>query len=395
MKLNSFYKMNNVIKDYAWGSRDSLRTLFNIENIENTAQAELWMGAHPNGCSIIKSNNNDVLLSDFIKRDMSLVLGSKTALEFNGLPFLFKVLAADSALSIQIHPNKEQAEKGFSYENSKGINLNAYDRNYKDKNHKPELVFALTDFKAMNGFRPINEIITHFTRLNCKTVNPFLDELILLNNEDGLKEFVVSIMNLSGADKKILLESLFSCMQDYDEYELIKELSLQYPSDIGVVFLLLLNVLTLEPGSAMYIEAGTPHAYIRGTALEIMANSDNVLRAGLTPKHVDIDEISTKANFKSVVCSSLKIDPLTLAEGHESYPIVVDDFKFDIFKTIVNRNIDCTSAEILFCIDGELELYNDETQDKLKIKKGESVFIPASTNHYRILHGQFFARAYN
>ena len=149
----SFYLMKNEIKNYEWGSITSIQDLFEIDNSEAKPQAEIWMGSHENGSSFIKTDNKEQSLREFIKTNPKEILGERTSKSFNEqLPYLFKVLAAQKALSIQVHPSKESAEQGYHKEELKGIKLDDYYRNYKDPNHKPELVYALTDFEALNGF---------------------------------------------------------------------------------------------------------------------------------------------------------------------------------------------------------------------------------------------------
>lgn len=161
-KHTMFFLMNNVIQNYAWGSTTSVNQLFGIENPTGEPQAEVWMGAHPNGCSVVMVNGEETKLSSLIAQDMNAFLSEEVANRFGELPYLFKVLAAEKALSIQVHPNKQQAELGFALEEKQDIPLTAANRNYKDPNHKPELVYALTEYQAMNGFRPTSEIISFF-----------------------------------------------------------------------------------------------------------------------------------------------------------------------------------------------------------------------------------------
>ncbi len=272
----NLYKLDNVIKNYDWGSLVAMNELFGIENPSNEPQAEIWMGSHPNGCSKIAENGE--LLSDLIKKDPVAVLGEYTVHRFGHLPYLFKVLAADKALSVQVHPCREKAQLGYLKENDLGIELGASNRNYRDDNHKPELVYALTFYKAMNGFRPILEIISLFEQANIATLNDDLDALKALPTPQGLKQFFTVVMSLSGDKKTTALNELKTAMEQRprtakarEAFGLIKRFVDEYSNDIGLFSPLILNVIELEPGEAMFLHAETPHAYVQGTGLEIMA----------------------------------------------------------------------------------------------------------------------------
>ena len=173
---HSFFPMKNTIQNYAWGSISSIRELFGFKNESQQPQAEVWMGAHPKGCSMVMFDQNPLSLSDLINKDRSAYLSADIAKEFGELPFLLKILAADKALSIQVHPSKKQAEEGYSKEEQAGIPLTAGNRNYKDSNHKPELVYAITEYQAMNGFREFNEILGLFKKLDSSELAGLVNE---------------------------------------------------------------------------------------------------------------------------------------------------------------------------------------------------------------------------
>jgi len=187
--LPSFLLMQNPIQGYDWGSHDSLTTLFGIPNPQGKPQAELWIGAHPNGCSEVTLAGSVQKLSSVIDRAPAAALGEATFARFGSLPFLFKVLCAEKALSIQVHPSKAQAEAGFAKEEAAGIDIKASNRNYKDPNHKPELVFALTPYQAMNGFRAIPAILALFERVNLAAIADLTAALAASQNEAGLQHF--------------------------------------------------------------------------------------------------------------------------------------------------------------------------------------------------------------
>ncbi|TKF73113.1 mannose-6-phosphate isomerase, class I [Vibrio sp. F13] len=391
------FKLKNQIQNYAWGSKTSLSELFGIENTSNEPQAEIWMGAHSRGCS--RNEENDTFLSDIIAQDKNEVLGSYTANLFGELPYLFKVLAAHSPLSIQVHPNKRKSEKGFARENEQGILLDDPTRNYKDPNHKPELVYALTTYKAMNGFRPIEHILCLFDEISIDELQKEVGLLRQARNSKGLERFFSSVLMLNEERKGKVLSQLeeayykpvASIAREAIEYS--QSFKVYYDGDIGLLAPFILNTIELYPGEAMFLFAETPHAYVQGTALELMASSDNVLRAGLTSKHIDIAELIDNVAFTPINPEDLKVSPVVKG-GREQYPIPVDDFGFDILHAkLVKQEQHVRSAEILFCIDSNIVV---ESQGKVvELTPGESVFVPCSAQTYAY-HGEGrLARAYN
>ncbi|EGQ8530698.1 mannose-6-phosphate isomerase, class I [Vibrio cholerae] len=387
--------MTNPIQNYAWGSKTAFQQLFELENPTDEPQAELWMGAHPNGCSGIAINGKIVQLSDFIAQNPNLILGEYTARQFGELPYLFKILAAENALSIQVHPNKQQAERGFAQEEKLGIAPTAAYRNYKDPNHKPELVYALTEYQAMNGFRANQEILNYFIELSIDEIQPLVDAFQSNPTEQGLKDFFSGLLSLQGEIKNRALEVLITQAKQIDLplFQLIVELEKHYPNDIGLFAPLMLNVITLQPGEAMFLDAETPHAYLHGTGLEIMANSDNVLRAGLTPKYMDIDELVACTQFKHKPLEQLRLKSEVI-EGCEQYPIPVADFKFAIIPPATQQTIGVQSAEIVLPLDSSMILRHTNGE-KCLVRKGQSVFIPAYAEQYTIECDGRVARAFS
>ncbi len=394
----AIYKLDNVIQNYAWGSKTSIKELFGIPNLDDQPQAEIWMGAHPNGCS--KLAESEQLLSELISAEPESVLGQYTQNRFGELPYLFKVLAAHTPLSIQVHPSKQKAELGFLRENEQGIPLTAANRNYKDPNHKPELVYALTFYKAMNGFRPIEQIVALFREAEIHSLNNEVDALAQQPNSQGLQAFFGSIMSLEGEKKQAALNELYLAMERLPKSPMGKE-ALQYSSsfrehytdDIGLFAPLMLNTIELAPGEAMFLHAETPHAYVQGTGLEIMANSDNVLRAGLTPKYIDVPELIDNTVFEPIHPEDIRLTPITTG-GKLSYPIPVEDFGFEILTVIDESGSEhLRSAEILFCIEGEVEVSTHEKS--VQLKAGESVFVSHDAGTYRYQGRGSLARAFN
>ncbi|CAK1711894.1 Mannose-6-phosphate isomerase [Vibrio crassostreae] len=394
----SLFKLDNVIQHYPWGSKQSISELFDIQNPNAEPQAEIWMGAHPRGCSRVADTGQ--LLSEVLSQDCKGMFGEYTEARFGELPYLFKVLAAETPLSIQVHPSKKKAQLGFERENKLGISLDASNRNYKDPNHKPELVYALTFYKAMNGFRPIQQIIELFKEAEISALDIEISALAINPNSEGLKVFFTSVMTLEGERKKLALEQLYSAYERRPKTAMGRE-ALQYSKgfeqhyvdDIGLFSPLMLNTIELAPGEAMFLHAETPHAYIEGTGLEIMANSDNVLRAGLTPKFIDVPELIDNTCFETTDIEGIKLKPIE-KEDKLSFPIPVDDFGFDILS--VSEEISqqyLRSAEILFCIGGEVTISTKE--HKLMLSSGESAFISNDAGMYEYQGQGILARAYN
>ncbi|MBT1726914.1 mannose-6-phosphate isomerase [Enterobacter quasimori] len=387
-------KLINSVQNYAWGSKTALTDLYGIANPNNLPMAELWMGAHPKSSSKIEDASGYVRsLRDVIEADKAALLGDKVAHRFGELPFLFKVLCADQPLSIQVHPNKQASEIGFAKENAAGIPLDAAERNYKDPNHKPELVFALTPFLAMNAFREFSEIVSLLQPVAGanKAIAHFLEN----PNADALSQLFASLLNMQGEEKSHALAVLKAALnsQQGEPWETIRLISQFYPDDSGLFSPLLLNVVKLNPGEAMFLFAETPHAYLQGVALEVMANSDNVLRAGLTPKYIDIPELVANVKFVAKPAAELLTQPVK--NGAElDFPIPVEDFAFSLHDlSHAETAIAQESAAILFCVEGEATLHKGE--QRLVLKPGESAFVAANESPVSVSGTGRLARVFN
>lgn len=387
-------KLINSVQNYAWGSHTALTDLYGIANPDNLPMAELWMGAHPKSSSKISDASGQVRsLRDVIDADKATLLGREVADRFGELPFLFKVLCADNPLSIQVHPNKKASEEGFAKENAAGIPLDAAERNYKDPNHKPELVFALTPFLAMNAFREFSDIVSLLQPVSGAhtSIAHFLQE----PNAERLSQLFASLLNMQGDEKSRALGVLKAALnsQQGEPWETIRFIAQFYPDDSGLFSPLLLNVVKLNPGEAMFLFAETPHAYLQGTALEVMANSDNVLRAGLTPKYIDIPELVANVKFTPKPAAELLTQPSQ--HGAElDFPIPVDDFAFSLHDlSTQGADVAQQSAAILFCLEGEAVLQKGEQQ--LVLKPGESAFVSANESPVSLSGVGRIARVYN
>lgn len=387
-------KLINSVQNYAWGSKTALTELYGLANPEDLPMAELWMGAHPKSSSRITDSHGAVhSLRDVIDADKTTLLGAKVAERFGELPYLFKVLCAAQPLSIQVHPSKKAAEDGFAKENAAGIPLDAAERNYKDPNHKPELVFALTPFLAMNAFREFDEIATLLQPV--ADANPVIGQFIAEPTSARLSTLFAGLLNMQGDEKAHALRVLRTALntEQGDAWEAIRLIEAFYPDDSGLFSPLLLNIVKLNPGDAMFLFAETPHAYLCGTGLEVMANSDNVLRAGLTPKYIDIPELVANVKFTAKPANTLLTQPEKQGSTLD-FPIPVDDFSFSLH----GLNHDETAlaqdgAAILFCVEGEAILSKND--QRLVLKAGESAFVGANESPIQVSgHGRL-ARVYN
>ena len=293
--------LTSPIQPYAWGSHASIATLQGRSAPTEMPEAELWLGAHPLAPSRLEDGNSlDKAIS--VRPEW---LGAYTRKRFSRLPFLLKVLAADSALSIQAHPSLDQASEGFARENAAGIPLTAPFRNYKDDNHKPELICALSPFEALCGFRHPKELAILFDLLNAEPFASWARVLRSAPADVALKELFTASMALDRAARARAIDVAVSGSPRLREHglefvrvaEWVANLANLYPVDAGVLSVLFLNYVSLEPGQAIYLSSGKLHAYLKGTGIEVMANSDNVLRGGLTPKHVDVSELTRVLQF--------------------------------------------------------------------------------------------------
>jgi len=396
--MNIIALLQNTIQFYAWGSTSAIPELLNKENPSGKPWAELWMGAHSKAPSWISCEGQRQSLIDWIRQYPQDILGRKISARYhNKLPYLFKVLAAAKPLSIQAHPDRAQAKEGFERENKHNIPLDAPMRNYKDDNHKPECICALSKFYALYGFRAISEIVGLMTTACPGGLSRELDQLKTRPDSHGLKKFYTALMTMGPAKQKwVVDEAMQNTDKIYDQNPAIwmKKLSADYPSDIGVLAPMLLNLVCLEPGQALFLPAGELHAYLAGLGIELMANSDNVLRGGLTAKHIDLPELLRVVNFEPRRVDLLETKDCGVNEKQFITP--ADEFVLSLISVSKeNSYISSThrSAEILLCSDGQAAMQNTGTNHSLNIKKGDSVLIPAAVKAYKISGKAVFYKA--
>ncbi|HST47422.1 MAG TPA: mannose-6-phosphate isomerase, class I [Jatrophihabitans sp.] len=327
--------LHNAIREYAWGSVRAIPDLLGVEPTGRPA-AELWMGAHPDEPSRWAEHPDRPALDELIAADPRHWLGEASLAAFGPrLPFLMKVLAAERALSIQVHPSRAQAEAGFAAEERAGLPRGSAGRNYCDANHKPELAYALTDFEAFCGFRPVPATLELLAELAVPGLACYLS---MLAGPDGLRATFTSLLGLAGdARAELVAATVAGCrrLAERDSpWAGVARASVlaaeDFPGDIGAVLALLLNHVRLAPGEAIYLGAGNVHAYLRGVCIEILANSDNVLRCGLTPKHVDVPELLRVADFTSL--AEPRWQPSRTAPGQRVFEVPVPDFRLSVLE---------------------------------------------------------------
>ncbi len=386
--------MKNTIQKYAWGSKTAIYQLTGLKTGYGAEPwAELWMGAHPKASSRVKYNEDMISLFDLIQTMPEKILGSGIAGKYNNtLPFLFKILAASKPLSLQAHPDKVHAEKGFEKENKLKISLNAFNRNYKDSNHKPECICALTSFYALNGFRKISMIIKLMDKICPLTFRSKLNQLQNNQNSTGLKTFFSALLTMEKNQKqKIISEAInkagkLTNFPDYDKaYEWMIKLHKHFPGDIGIFSPLILNLVCLEPGQAMFIPAGQLHSYLEGMGIELMANSDNVLRGGLTEKHIDLPELLEILNFNEKKSDILL--PEKINEYEKIYNTPAEEFTLSVITIKQNEVYTCQgnkTVEILLCTEGNAVISGFKEKPKISVLRGNSVLIPFSLQNYTI-----------
>ncbi|MEV4074472.1 mannose-6-phosphate isomerase, class I [Nonomuraea fuscirosea] len=363
-------RLATTVRPYDWGSVTALPRLFGTEPT-GKPQAELWMGAHPGAPSTV----GDVPLGDLIARDPAATLGERTAARFGAeLPYLLKVLAIERPLSLQVHPTSEQAAAGFADENARGIALGDFARTYKDASHKPEMVCALTPFHGLCGFRAPASAAGLLDRLGLPGLRPWIDTLIGGEPARAVRTVFAEMLGDAARPLRDLIER---ALLDSDEPELAAygDIARAYPGDPGITAALLLNHVELLPGQALYLGAGVPHAYLGGIGVEIMANSDNVLRCGLTSKHVDVPELMRVVDFGP--SEPFLVEPERDPAGAYDYRPPAPEFALTRYELAGESTHELAGGvpRIVLCVEGEARLGDD-----LTLRPGESAFVAAAAS---------------
>jgi mannose-6-phosphate isomerase len=384
---NSVFRLFGKIQHYPWGGYSFLPALLGFQPEPETTYAEYWMGAHekmPSG--ILQGDGTPTSLDTAIKEQPDKILGQRIAQHYGRLPYLFKVLDVREMLSVQVHPTKVEAERGFAQENMLGIPLTAPERNYKDDNHKPELQLALSDFWLLHGFRTEDQIIKVLNEV------PEFHTLLPLFAHGGYQGLYKHIMEmppdrvaslLYPLEQRILQQyeagALEKTSPNYWAAKAIKDRS-EDAYDRGIFSIYLFNLIKLAPGSAIFQDAGVPHAALEGQAIEIMANSDNVIRGGLTPKYVDVPQLLKLTAFEGIT-PTIIAGELESAPHEFFYRSPARDFSLSKIEMQPGEHYEhmSYSTEIMLMYSGESML---TTIDKdIMVKKGESILIPAEKNY--------------
>ncbi|MFB8175796.1 mannose-6-phosphate isomerase, class I [Streptomyces sp. NPDC055966] len=362
-------RLDNTIRPYAWGSPTAIPHLIGVEPT-GEPQAEMWMGAHPGAPSRTARGS----LVEVIDANPEAELGKAAVAKFGPrLPFLLKILAAGAPLSLQVHPDLAQAKEGYADEERRGIPADAPHRNYKDANHKPELICALTEFDGLCGFRDPVQAADLLAGLDVDSLKPYVDLLHARPEDAALREVLTAI--LSAAPEEMahtVAEASAACTRLGGAYTPYADIAHHYPGDPGVIAAMLLNHVRLQPGEALFLGAGIPHAYLNGLGVEIMANSDNVLRCGLTPKHVDVPELLRVVRFEASDPGVLR--PEASAAGEEVYETPIDEFRLSRYvfaEGTTAHDLTLDTPQILLCTAGSVRAGEHE------LGPGQSVFVPA------------------
>ena len=369
--------LDNPVRPYAWGSPTAIPELLGVPP-SGGPQAELWMGAHPAEPSRLRSGGT---LLERIGADPAGELSPAVVEQFGPrLPFLLKVIAAARPLSLQAHPDLARAREGYAEEERRGVPLGSPERSYVDPNHKPELVCALTPFEALCGFRAIPDTLRLLAPLvaAAPVLRPHRDALAARPDRHGLREVVTGLLTVPADRRRSLVDAVVAASAaglaagtDFPaELATVVALGEAYPGDLGVVITLLLNRLRLEPGEAMFLAAGNLHCYLSGTAVEVLANSDNVLRGGLTPKHVDVPELLRVIDVADG--PPPLVSPVTEGPGQTAYVPAVPDFRLDRVELAGGPvPLPAGGPQIVLALSGSAELSG------LELPRGASAWVPA------------------
>ncbi|MFF2013963.1 mannose-6-phosphate isomerase, class I [Streptomyces sp. NPDC058195] len=376
-------RLVNTVRPYAWGSTTAIPGLLGTAPT-GEPQAEMWMGAHPGAPSLLTrptagppastGTGPRQSLTDVIAADPERELGRATVEKFGPrLPFLLKLLAAGAPLSLQVHPDPAQARRGYEDEERRSVPVDAPHRTYRDAHHKPELICALTPFTGLCGFRRPAESAEVMSALGVDALKPYADLLGARPEEAALREVLTAILGADPAETAVTVHRAAAAAERLGgPYAPYARIAHHFPGDPGVLAAMLLNYVELRPGEALFLGAGVPHAYLSGLGVEIMASSDNVLRCGLTPKHIDVPELLRIVRFEAAEPGILR--PEAAASGEELYETPVDEFRLSRYGLSPGAApVDLTrgTPQILLCTAGTVKA------GPLDLTPGTSAFVPS------------------
>lgn len=388
--------IRGAIRTYAWGSRTAIAEFTGRPAPTAHPEAELWLGAHPGDPAMLEGAGGGRSLLDAIAADPDGELGPAVRERFGDhLPFLVKVLAADEPLSLQAHPSAQQAVEGYAREDRSGVGVNSPVRNYRDRSHKPELLVALGDFEALAGFRPAAASVALMQALDVPALDPYIALLADQSDAAGLRALFTTWITAPQPAIETLIPAVLDGAIAYirsgakefaDEARTALELGERYPGDAGVLAALLLNRISLSPGEGIFLPAGNLHSYLHGMAMEVMANSDNVLRGGLTPKHVDVPELLRVLDFHPVADARVG----TRREGIELvYDTPTAEFAGSVLALEgdnLGHEVDVPSRhdgpQILVCTEGSVIVR--AKSDEVHIDRGAAAWVAADDGPIRL-----------
>jgi mannose-6-phosphate isomerase len=370
------WQLQNTVRHYAWGSHTVIPELLGEPSPADQPYAELWMGAHPDAPSLL---SNGMPLDKAIEERPEELLGAEVRERFGDrLPFLLKVLAAEQPLSLQAHPTNEQAAAGFAAEEAAGVPRDDPTRTFKDPFHKPELLLALTPVEALCGFRPVEESLHCLAKLQVPELKPTIAALA----RGGLRAAIPQVIALAPATRAVLVTAVAEAASRFvaahdpefiNTYRWAASLAETYPGDPGVVISLMCNHLKLAPGEAVFLPAGNLHAYLSGAGVEVMAGSDNVLRGGLTAKHMDLAALIEVLDFTD---GRVPVLHPVLGPGGLRYPVPVADFDLTRVQLDAHEgSLTTPGPQVLLCTEGTAVLVSDDGE--LSLSQGASAFVPA------------------
>jgi mannose-6-phosphate isomerase len=370
------WQLSNGVRFYPWGSRTVIPELLGEPVPADRPWAELWVGAHPDEPSVLSDGTP---LDKAIEENPDALLGPVVRERFGErLPFLMKVLAAEQPLSLQAHPTAEQAQAGFAAEEAAGVPHDDATRTFKDPFHKPELLLALSTFEALCGFRPVEESLHCLAKLQVSVLKPTIAALA----RGGLRAAIPQLLALEAARREELVSAVaeaagrFVAAHDpefINTYRWAATLAQTYPGDPGVVISLMCNHLKLAPGEAIFLPAGNLHAYLSGAGIEVMASSDNVLRGGLTGKHVDLAALIEVLDFAD---GRVPVLHPVLGPGGLRYPVPVEEF--DLTRCQLDGqsgSLTTRGPQLFLCTEGRAVLAS--VDGEIVLEKGGSAFVPA------------------
>jgi mannose-6-phosphate isomerase len=384
-----------VVRPYAWGSNVAIAELQGRPGPSAGPEAELWMGAHPGAPSVVSRDGAPTTLDAVIAADPAAELGQECLARFGPrLPFLLKVLAAEKALSIQVHPTRAQAQVGFRAENERGLPLDDPARNYTDDWPKPELICALTPFEVLAGLRPPAEAAALLRTLSVPQLPPLAAHLEAVPPASAIADVLATILRWPQATRPALIQDVVTACARLAAGDgpyagacaAAVQIAADHPGDLGVVASLLMRHAVLAPGQAVFMPAGGLHAYLKGTGIELLANSDNVVRAGLTGKHLDVPEL-LKLLDPAVAVPILPAH--VLPDGISWFDTLAPEFRLYVVDlTGAPVTLPGHGPRIALCTEGSAAFRAHPGQaapsgppgpaQTIELSRGESCFIPAA-----------------